>query len=71
MLSDSLPALKVLKVKLNNRENIENVIFSVEVREYEEKWVKFNMKIIICEYYKKFNNLTLKIIYLFNKSSIC
>jgi hypothetical protein len=41
MLSDSLPALKVLKVKLNNRENIENVIFSVEVREYEEKWVKF------------------------------
>jgi hypothetical protein len=41
MLSDSSPALKVLKVKLNNRENIENVIFSVEVREYEEKWVKF------------------------------
>jgi hypothetical protein len=41
MLSDSLPALKVLKVKLNNRENIENVIFSVEVREYVEKWVKF------------------------------
>jgi hypothetical protein len=41
MLSDSLPALKVLKVKLNNRENIENIIFSVEVREYEEKWVKF------------------------------
>jgi hypothetical protein len=26
---------------MNNRENIENVIFSVEVREYEEKWVKF------------------------------